>query len=559
LTFQDFDLSAEIKRAVAALGFETPTPIQEVMIPQLLTQEEDVVGLAHTGTGKTAAFGLPVIQKIDVSNRSPQALILCPTRELCIQITGEMGLYSKFVPGLTVTPVYGGDSYEKQIKALKRGTHIIAATPGRLIDLLEKRKADISGIRFLILDEADIMLNMGFKEEIDAILESAPAERQTILLSATMPREVARIANTYMTSPVELSVGTKNAGVETVEHHYYTVRRHDKYQALKRIVDFHPDIYGIVFCRTRLGTQDIAEKMMKDGYSAEALHGDLSQAQREHVMNKFRARSVQLLVATDIAARGLDVEDLTHIIHYDLPTEADVYTHRSGRTGRAGKTGISLALIGDNERTRLRWIERTVKRKFSEVKIPGKREICEQQLMQLIQRATSVEVDADQISPYMPIIEEMLSSLSREEIIQRFVSLEFNKFLTYYKDLKDLRPVTNGDRSFDRDHRGKKNDFKRDRKQYGKGDSKGYDWLAINLGRNERVLPVDIIGLVNQSTRGGKIPLGRIDIGLSKSWVQVGSHETAEVESALRSAKYKGRKLKVERVATSPGRSRKSA
>ena len=579
MTFEDFNLSAEIERAVADMGFETATPIQEVMIPQLLSEPGDIVGLANTGTGKTAAFGLPVIDRIEVENRSPQALILCPTRELCIQITGELELYAKHKRGLTVTSIYGGDSYDRQIRGLKRGTHIIAATPGRLLDLLNRGNADLSGIRFLVLDEADIMLNMGFKDELDAILETAPAERQTILLSATMPRDVARIAKNYMNEPVELSVDPKNSGPQAVDHQYYTVRRHDKYQALKRIVDFHPDIYGIVFCRTRAGTQDIAEKMVKDGYNAEALHGDLSQAQREHVMNKFRSRAVQLLVATDIAARGLDVEDLTHVIHYDLPTEVDTYTHRSGRTGRVGKKGTSVSLIGDNERSKIRWIERVVKRQFTEAKVPGKREICEQQLMQLIDRVQSVNVDSDQISSYLGIIEEKLSSFSREELVQRFVSLEFNKFLSYYKDLKDIRPAVKGEQRFgrrdrydrndrpdrydrqdrhgrnDRHDRGRKPDFKRDYKQNGDG----YDWLAIDIGKNNKILPVNIIGMVNQGTRSGNVRLGRIDIGLSKSWVQVESDSVGIVEKALKETNFKGRKLRVERASTSPGRSRKSA
>ncbi len=553
MTFEDFSLNDALKRAVADLGFHTPTPIQEIMIPRLLENPGDIIGIAHTGTGKTAAFGLPVIHNIDIENRSPQALVLCPTRELCIQISKELEQYGKNIPGLSITPIYGGDSYEKQLRALKKGSHIITATPGRLIDLLEKRSADISGIRFLVLDEADTMLNMGFKDEIDAILESAPLERQTILLAATMPAEVAKIADTYMNSPVELSVGVKNTGTRQVEHRYYIVRRNDKYQALKRVVDFHPDIYGIIFCRTRAGTQDVAEKMAHDGYNSEALHGDLSQAQRELVMSKFRARSIQLLVATDIAARGLDVEDLTHVIHYDLPTEANVYTHRSGRTGRAGKTGTSLALIYDNERTRLRWIERVIKREFSEATVPGKRDICKQQLMQLIERARSVEVDKEQIASYLPIIEEKLSSFSREEIIEHFVSLEFNKFLSYYKDLKDIKPVLKAERRSGPAMRGPTVKRTPSRKE------QGYDWLAVNLGKNKKILPLDIIALVNRSTKSGSIRLGRIDIGLSKSWIQVEPESIEVVEAALRNATYKKHKLTVERASSSPGRAQKTA
>lgn len=538
---------------VADLGFETPTPIQEIVIPELLDGNRDVVGLAHTGTGKTAAFGLPMIEKLDISRRSPQALILCPTRELCIQITKDLEEYGKHIRGLSITSVYGGDSYERQLRALKRGSHIITATPGRLIDLLEKGYADISGIGYLVLDEADIMLNMGFKDEIDSILESAPADRQTILLAATMPRDVAKIADTYMRDPVELSVNAKNTGTTQVDHRYYAVRRHEKYQALKRIVDFHPDIYGIIFCRTRAGTRDVAEKMVRDGYSAEALHGDLSQGQREHVMNKFRCRSVQLLVATDIAARGLDVDDLTHIIHYDLPTEVDVYTHRSGRTGRAGRTGTSLALVNEKERSRLRWIENVIRRKFSEAVIPGKREICEQQLLQLIERAISVDVDKDQIASYLPLIEEKLASLSREEIIERFVSLEFNKFLNYYKDLRDLKPAA---KSECRPREGKR--IKRMARTEPKS-GQAFEWLTIDLGRKNKVLPLDIIALVNQNTRNGSVRLGRIDIGPSNSWFQVEAGSLEAVERALRGAKYKRREVNVERASSSPGRARKAS
>lgn len=546
-------------------------PIQELMIPQLLSESDDIVGLAHTGTGKTAAFGLPVIHELDLDNRSPQALVLCPTRELCIQITGDLKLYGKYVPKLAVTSIYGGDSYDRQRRDLKKGSHIIVATPGRLLDLLKGKTANITNIRFLILDEADIMLNMGFKDELDAILESAPVERQTILLSATMPNEVTRIAKTYMNDPIELSVGQKNSSTEAVNHQYYTVRRYDKYPALKRLVDFHPDIYAIIFCRTRAGTQEIAEKMVQDGYNAEALHGDLSQAQREHVMTKFRSGTVQLLVATDIAARGLDVENLTHVIHYDLPTEADAYTHRSGRTGRAGKTGTSLALITDKERARIRWIERMVKRKFVETKIPGKREICEQQLMQLIDRVHEVDVDNDEISSYLPMIEEKLASLSREELLQRFVSLEFNKFLSYYKDLKDIRPAEKSSRQSG-EYSSRKFDRRDTRKPNGRPQKQGknpsfsrpeksasYDWLEINIGKKNKILPLDIIGLVNQGTRSGNIRLGRIDIGDAKSWLQVETHAVENVHSALRESSYKGHKLKVERAAESPGRAQKTA
>ncbi len=550
MTFDDFALSNETMQAIHALGFETPTPIQELMIPRLLADHVDLVGLAHTGTGKTAAFGLPIIENIQPEIRAPQALVLCPTRELCIQICAELGLYARYMPKLSITSIYGGDSYERQIRAVIRGTHIITATPGRLLDLLEKGIVDLSTIRFLVLDEADIMLNLGFKDQIDAILHSAPGDRQTVLLSATMPKEVEQIARSYMNDPLELSAGRKNSSTKTVEHRYYIVRIQDKYQALKRIVDYHPDIYGIIFCRTRVGTREIAEKLVQDGYSAEALHGDLSQAQREQVMSKFRSRSLKLLVATDIAARGLDVDDLSHVVHYDLPTESDVYTHRSGRTGRAGKAGTSLALIGEQERSRLCWIERSVNRDFSEIKVPGKREICEKQLMQLIDRVTSVEVADDQISSYLPLIEEKLATLSREELIKRFVSLEFNTFLQYYRDLDDIRSIK---------HRERQDPKRRRAGSSRRQASNGFDWLSINIGKQNRVLPMNIIGMVNKRTRSTSVRLGRIDIGLSKSWVQVESNSVNLVERALQNATFQGQKLKVQRVEKSPGRARKRA
>ena len=550
MTFHDFSLADELLRAIEDLGFVSPTPIQALMVPQLLTEDSDLVAVAQTGTGKTAAFGLPVVERIDPSDRFPQALVLCPTRELCMQISADLVSFAKHTPGLSVTSVYGGDSYDRQTRSLRRGTHIIVATPGRLLDLLQRRIADIGRIRFLILDEADIMLNMGFKEELDSILVLAPKERQTILLSATMPRGVTEIARAYMNDPVLLSVGSKNAGPETVEHRFCVVRKHDKYPALKRIVDFHPGLYGIVFCRTRAGAQEIAEKLVDDGYGAEALHGDLSQSQRELVMNKFRSRSVRLLVATDIAARGLDVVDLSHVIHYDLPTEADIYTHRSGRTGRAGKSGTSLSLVGPGERTRLRWFERNVKREITQMRVPQIREICEQQLIQLIDRVESVEVDSDQISPYLPIIAEKLSTLSRDELVQRFVSLEFNKILHYYKDLRDIPTVTGSERRLD--------EVNRDRGRANGKISDEYGWLAIGLGKINRVLPLTIIGLVNQSAQRN-VRLGRIDIGPSKSWVQVASQSIGDVEKSLRETTYKGKKLRVERSNGSPGRSRKSA
>jgi ATP-dependent RNA helicase DeaD len=556
LTFTDFRLSTELHQAVADLGFETPTPIQEGMIPHLLEEPVDVVGLAHTGTGKTAAFGLPIIHRLDLAQRKPQALILCPTRELCVQITDELTRYGKHTRGLSITSIYGGDSYTRQLDAVARGTHIIVATPGRLIDLLARGRVDLSGIRDLVLDEADIMLNMGFRDEIDSILETAPEERRTILLSATMPREVAAIAERYMKNPVNLSVCEKNSGPQAVDHRFCVVKRHDKYEALKRIVDFHPDIYGIVFCRTKAGTQEIAEKLVADGYHAEALHGDLSQSQRELAMGKFRSGAVRLLVATDIAARGLDVDDLTHVIHYDLPTEGDIYTHRSGRTGRAGKTGVSLSIISPAERQRLRWIERGLRREFTETKVPGKHDILRKQLDQSFDRIIAADVNEEELGPFLPAVEEKLESLTREDLVRRLASLELERLFAYYRDRDDLASADKGYQRRERDPRNAASARFGSRRRSEPGGAAAFDWLAVDLGRTSRILPQQLIGLVNRSTRSRDIRLGRIDIGQTRSWIQVASESVSTVLAALREATFDGRKVRVERAAESPGRAK---
>ena len=530
MTFNDFALKSELIQAVSEIGFEIPTPIQEEVIPFMLENGEDLIGLSQTGTGKTAAYGLPILDAITLTDRFPQALVLCPTRELCVQITGDLVSYGKYLRGLVVTSVYGGDSMERQVRALRTGTHIIVATPGRLLDLMNRGTADIGHLRFLVLDEADIMLNMGFKDEMDAILASVPAERQTLLLSATMQDEVARIASDYMKSPVEITVGTKNAGATTVEHGYYMVHARDKYLALKRIVDFHPGMYAIIFCRTRASTQEIADRMIKDGYDAESLHGDLSQAQRDLVMRKFRERNLQLLVATDIAARGLDVDDLTHVIHFDLPDDPEIYTHRSGRTGRAGKSGVSLAIINMREKYKIRQAESSIRGRISEIRIPTGREICERQLMHLIDRVKAVDVDTDRIARYMPIIEEKLSGLDREELLTHFVSLEFNRFLDYYKTSADLTPVTEIQRG-ERGERGRAQDFVT---------------LLLNIGKKERVLPADVIGIVNRATKNQSVKIGRIDIGAFETQVQVEAAAVGLVLSSVRGQTFRGRKLRAE-------------
>jgi len=534
-------LKSELIQALSDIGFEVPTPIQERVIPYLLENGVDLTALAQTGTGKTAAFGLPILNSVTVAERAPQALVICPTRELCVQIAGDLASYGKYISGLNITAVYGGDSMDRQIRSLRGGSHIIVATPGRLLDLMNRGAVDTGRVRHLVLDEADIMLNMGFKEEMDAILENVPAGRQTVLLSATMSAEVARIASRYMKDPVEISAGARNSGASTVQHGYYMVHARDKYLALRRIVDFHPDMYAIVFCRTRAATGEVAGRMVKDGYNAEALHGDMAQAQRDLVMGKFRQRSVQLLVATDIAARGLDVDDLTHVIHYDLPDEPEVYTHRSGRTGRAGKSGISLSIINLREKYKLRRIEQTIRGRIPELKVPSGEEICERRLMHQMDRVKGVQVDPERMARYLPIIEQKLEGLGRADLLAHFVSLEFNTFLDYYKSAAELTPV--GDfHSPERGHAGAgaRGGYRRDNRD---GD---FVNLVLNVGRKARVQAADVIGIVNRATPGDKVDIGRIDIGDFNTRVQIEPRAAEAVLSSVRGQTFRGRKIRAE-------------
>ncbi len=438
MTFSELGLNSDLLKAVTDLGFETPTPIQQQTIPLLANELTDLVALAQTGTGKTAAFGLPLLEKIDVNEKKVQALILAPTRELCVQITNDLKNFSKYMRGFGITAVYGGASIVNQMRDIKRGVHVIAATPGRLLDLIERRAVDLSTVRIVVLDEADEMLNMGFKDSIDEILSETPSEKNTWLFSATMPKEVERIARTYMTSPKEISAGKKNEGAQTIKHIYYVVNSRERYLALKRVADYYPEIFGIVFCRTRAETQEVADALIKDGYSADALHGDLSQAQRDFVMKRFRNRSLQMLVATDVAARGIDVDSITHVINYNLPEDVENYTHRSGRTGRAGKSGISIAIISNKESGKIRDIERVIKTKFERLDVPTGVEVCEKQLFHLVHQLHDVEVMDQEIEKYLPKIYEELKDLSKEELIKRFISEEFNRFYNYYQNVPDL-------------------------------------------------------------------------------------------------------------------------
>ena len=472
MTFNDLGLSAEVLKAVTALGFEKPSEIQEKSIPQLLTTERDYVGLAQTGTGKTAAFGIPMIEQIDTSYKAIQGLVLCPTRELCIQIAREMTAYSKFSDGVKVVAVYGGASIQDQIRAIKSGANIIIGTPGRTIDLIGRKALKFDSVSKVVLDEADEMLNMGFKEDIDSILSNTPDTKQTWLFSATMPKEVVRIAKTYMTDPIEITVGTKNAASKNIEHHFYKVHDRDRFDGLKRIIDFEPDIYGVIFCRTRRETAEVADKLMKHNYSAEPLHGELSQAQRDRVMKAFRNKDIQLLVATDVAARGIDVDDISHVINYNLPDEIESYTHRSGRTARAGKKGTSILLLNNRESNKLRFVEKIINSSIEQKKFPSGKDICEKQLLQLIDKVVDVEVKEEQIKPYLGAIESKLQDLTKEEIITKFVSTEFNRFLADYENERDINDTSRNNGNV-RDRGSERRRGDRDSSGRGRGRDRG--------------------------------------------------------------------------------------
>lgn len=526
------------------MGYVAPMPVQEGVIPYLLGENNDVVALAQTGTGKTAAFGLPIIQKVDVSNRIPQSLILCPTRELCLQIAGDLNDYSKYVDGLKVLPVYGGSSIDSQIRSLRKGVHIIVATPGRLLDLMERKTVSLSSVKNVVLDEADEMLNMGFTDSINAILADVPEDRNTLLFSATMSPEIARISKKYLRNAKEITIGRKNESTNNVKHIVYTVHAKDKYSALKRVVDYYPHIYGIIFCRTRKETQEIADKLMEEGYNADSLHGELSQAQRDAVMQKFRIRNIQILVATDVAARGLDVDDLTHVINYGLPDDTESYTHRSGRTGRAGKTGTSIAIINLREKGKLRDIERIIGKKFEQGKMPTNQQICEKQLYKVIDDIEKVKVNEEEICDYMPEIYRKLEWLEKEDIIKRMVSLEFNRFLDYYRDKQEIEIPTEG-RNSDRGLRSRDNRDGRGRSGAGHKAEAGFTRIFINLGKADNFFPNQLIDLLNKNTKR-RVVIGRIDLLKSFSFFEVEDKNVDVVLSGLNKATFSGRKVNVE-------------
>ena len=542
-TFEELGVSEPIRRAIEELGFEQPMPVQEEVIPYLLGNGNDVIALAQTGTGKTAAYGIPVLQKTDASSHETQALILSPTRELCLQIADDLNSFAKYIPGLHIIPVYGGASIVTQINELRHGPQIIVATPGRLIDLMERGKVSLDNIRNVVLDEADEMLNMGFSESINTIFEHVPQDRNTLLFSATMSKEIETIAKSYLHDYKEIVVGSRNEGAENVNHIYYLVNAKDKYLALKRIVDFYPRIYAIIFCRTKLETQEVADKLIKDGYNAESLHGDLSQQQRDLTMQKFRQHLVQLLVATDVAARGLDVDDLTHVINYGLPDDVENYTHRSGRTGRAGKKGTSISIIHTREKFKVRAIEKVIGKEFVDGTLPTPEEICKKQLFKVMDDIMKTDVDEDLIAPYMDDINRQFEYIDKEDIIKKMVSNTFGRFLDYYKNAPEIVKPSSKSRSNESGDR-KRGNAHGDRQRGPRKAEKGYRRLFINLGKADGFYPGEVMQFINRHIHGPKQEVGHIDLLQKFSYIEVPERDAEKVMSAINGTHYKGREVR---------------
>ena len=531
-SFTDFGLNDNIIKAITELGFEAPTPIQEKTIPTIIASRTDLVALAQTGTGKTAGFGLPLLQQIDLQSDNVQALILCPTRELCLQIANDLTKFAKYTDGVSIVAVYGGANINPQIKQLKSGAHIVVGTPGRVLDVISRGALKINNISWLVLDEADEMLNMGFQEDLDNILSSAPDTKQTLLFSATMPDGVRKIAMNYMHDAEEIAVGKKNSGAENVKHEYYMVKAADRYLALKRLADINPNIYGIVFCRTRIETKEVAAKLIQDGYNADALHGDLSQDQRDTVMNRFRNRSLQLLIATDVAARGLDVNDLTHVINYNLPDDPEVYIHRSGRTGRAGKSGVAMTIVHSREMRKIKELEKLVGKPFELKKVPTGAEICEKRLYNVLDRLERVEVNDDEIAAYLPMATKKLSWLDKDELIKRVVWLEFNRFIDYYKSAEDLN-VEPGQGKGKNDGEGREG-----RKERKRRNDEDYTRLFINVGTKRGLSVPRLLGMINDATHDKSIDIGRIDLQRNFSFFEIENEAVEKVMDALKSVMY---------------------
>ncbi len=549
-TFEELGVSEAIRKAIEELGFVQPMPVQETVIPYLLENQRDVIALAQTGTGKTAAFGIPLLMRIDPSRRDTQALVLSPTRELCLQITDDIRDFAKHMDGIHVEAVYGGASIEPQMRALKKGVQIIVATPGRLIDLKNRGYAHLEQVTNIVLDEADEMLNMGFSENINEIFESLSAEHNTLMFSATMSREVERIAKTYLRDYEEIVVGSRNEGAENVNHIYYMVNAKDKYLALKRIVDYYPRIFAIIFCRTKVETQEIADKLIRDGYNAESLHGDLSQQQRDLTMQKFRNHLTQLLVATDVAARGLDVDDLTHVINFGLPDDIENYTHRSGRTGRAGKKGTSISIVHSREKRKIKEIEKVIGKEFVMAEIPSAEEICKKQLYKVMDQIVKTDVDDEEIAPFMEDISRYFEYIEKEDIIKKIVSLEFGKFLAYYADAPEIEKVTGKEKDKDK--------WQTDKQKLQNKAQKGYQRLFINLGKRDGFYPGELMHTLNRFV-GGRLEVGHIDLLDTISYFEVPEKDARRVMLQLSGIRYKGRQVRCNDADDISGAERKSA
>lgn len=540
MTFSELGLRSEILDAINDLGFVQPTPIQEQAIPAIISGTADMVGLAQTGTGKTASFGLPLLHLIDNHNRNTQGVVICPTRELCLQIANDLKNYAKYMPGTNVVAVYGGASIQQQEREIKRGAQIIVATPGRLIDLINRNVIKLDKVRYAILDEADEMLNMGFQDDIDDILSYTPKEKNVWLFSATMPKEVAQISRKYLSNPVEITIGKKNSSGENITHRFFAVKERDRYAALKRIIDYYPEIFGLIFCRTKRETQDIAEKLIKDGYNCESLHGDLSQAMRDTVMKKFRERTIQILCATDVAARGIDVNDITHVINYNLPDDVENYTHRSGRTARAGKTGFSLVLVNTRETNRIRDIERLINKKFEQGRVPNGSEICDKQLMALLDKINAQAVNESEIEPYMQSALEKFEHMSKEDVIKKFISTEFTRFLDYYRGAGDLNAdARTGHLQGHRDSNRPQGNYE----QNGNGDFQRFflnigGMAGINKGALLRKI-CDLAGITSQE-------VGRIDMRDEFSFFEVKNHVGRQTFDSFKNQEWEGKRLRIE-------------
>jgi ATP-dependent RNA helicase DeaD len=545
MTFEDLGLDSRLILATNELGFKTPTPIQEKAIPVLLSGTKDLVGLAQTGTGKTAAFGLPLLQLVESKNKYPQALVVCPTRELCMQIVNEIELFKKFVPAMSVVAVYGGTSLGTQIRELKRGVQIVVATPGRLIDLIERKAINLEKIHYVVLDEADEMLNMGFQDDIEFILQNTPNRESTWLFSATMPPEIRKVSKKYMKTPVEITVGKVNTAVKNIDHQFYVVSPHHRYEALKRLIDFNPGIYGIVFTRTKADAQKIAEKLTREGYDIDALHGDLTQGQRDKVMGEFRERTLQLLIATDVAARGIDVQGITHVINYELPDDMEVYTHRSGRTGRAGKTGVCMSIVNSREVGRIRQIERLVQVPFHKLDLPSGKDVCRKQFFSVMDTLMQTDISHGDYETYLPTLQEKFAHVTKEEVLKRVAAMEFDRFLKYYENAEDLNARDSRDRIKDSRREVDRRDVHRDTKGRKFGGGADYTKLFVNLGTKDGFYKASFLQFILDMSELQKEVLGRVDIKEMNSWIEVNKNVANQMMRAIDGKKFKGRKIRM--------------